>query len=169
MTARLPALFPYLVLPLGIVLLQHHGVAYWQAALGSLAWGAFTSGTLEVFNLWAWFELERAPEARGGKETVWREAGGAKTGWFLFAGLTTAVLIAAPLYDVGRPLAAAGAKEELVAGRQETLGVEGERLTALALKRPGWRRVERKTYAERQKETTECLWISPSADRALAT
>ncbi len=32
----------------------------------------------------------------------------------------------------------------------------------------GWRTVSRLAYAESQKETTECLWISPAAERAQA-
>lgn len=91
-----PWLFPALALPAGVVLLQWHGIAFWQALTGSWAWGLGGSVTLEWLALWAWHAEARAEaEGAGFVEGALRIAA---------AGLITALLVAGPLYQVGAPL-----------------------------------------------------------------
>jgi hypothetical protein len=84
---------PLLILPLSVLLLQFHSIAFWSWAItGSpVAWGwpllaAPWNGwgwslLFELVNLWAW------PRR-----------------WHLLAGVTTVLLVAGPLYQVSDPL-----------------------------------------------------------------
>jgi len=91
---RFPSwLFPAVALPLCVLLLQWHGIPFWQELTGSRGWGALASPALEWLGLWAWHEQARAQAA-----TV-REGA-----LFVAAGLITALLVAGPLYQVGKPL-----------------------------------------------------------------
>jgi len=84
MSLRTLPLFPLLILPLAIALLQRHSVPFWQAQVGfwpGLGWSAL----LELISLWLWFRPGRG----------W---------WRPLAWATTALLLAGPLYQVSDPL-----------------------------------------------------------------
>jgi hypothetical protein len=93
MPLRTLPLFPILILPLAIALLQWHAVPFWQAQVGGwpgLGWSAL----LELISLWLWFR----PGRRWLRPLAWA---------------TTALLLAGPLYQVSDPLV-----REIVALRQ---------------------------------------------------
>jgi hypothetical protein len=93
MSLRTLPLFPILILPLAITLLQWHSVPFWQAQVGfwpGLGWSVL----LELISLWLWFRPGRR----------W---------WRPLAWATTALLLAGPLYQVSDPLV-----REIVALRQ---------------------------------------------------
>jgi hypothetical protein len=93
MSPRTLPLFPILILPLAITLLQWHAVPFWQAQVGwwpGLGWSAL----LELISLWLWFR----PGRRWLRPMAWA---------------TTALLLAGPLYQVSDPLL-----REIVALRQ---------------------------------------------------
>lgn len=77
---------PALIIPAGVLLLQVHGIPYWQHQMG--AWpGLAASLTLEALALWLWFR----PAPRQ---------------WFKpFAWIVTALLLWGPLNQVAGPLA----------------------------------------------------------------
>jgi hypothetical protein len=84
MSPRTLPLFPILILPLAITLLQWHAVPFWQAQVGGwpgLGWSVL----LELISLWLWFRPGRR----------W---------WRPLAWATTALLLAGPLYQVSDPL-----------------------------------------------------------------
>jgi hypothetical protein len=84
MSLRTLPLFPILILPLAITLLQWHAVPFWQAQVGwwpGLGWSAL----LELISLWLWFR----PGRRWLRPMAWA---------------TTALLLVGPLYQVSDPL-----------------------------------------------------------------
>jgi hypothetical protein len=93
MPIRKISLPPLLILPLAVLLLQFHSIAFWSWAITGtpVAWGwpllaAPWNGwgwslLFELVNLWAW------PRR-----------------WHLLAGVTTVLLVAGPLYQVSDPL-----------------------------------------------------------------
>jgi hypothetical protein len=93
MSIRQIPLPPLLILPLAVLLLQFHSIAFWSWAItgAPVAWGwpllaAPWNGwgwslLFELVNLWAW------PRR-----------------WHLLAGVTTVLLVAGPLYQVSDPL-----------------------------------------------------------------
>ena len=94
MTSRL---LPLLILPLAVLMLQAHAIAFWTWAitgaepawswrLALSPWGGWGwSVLLELLSLWSW--------------SRWR-----RPVWFLVAALTTTLLLAGPLYRVSDPL-----------------------------------------------------------------
>jgi hypothetical protein len=94
MTLRTLPVLPLLILPLAVVLLQSHGIPFWQAQAGpwpGLGWSLL----LELIALWLWFRPGRR----------W---------WRPLAWAATLLLLAGPLYRVSDPLV-----QDLVALRGE--------------------------------------------------
>jgi hypothetical protein len=63
MSLRTLPLFPILILPLAITLLQWHSVPFWQAQVGfwpGLGWSVL----LELISLWVWFRPGRRRRSR---------------------------------------------------------------------------------------------------------
>lgn len=96
MNAR-PSPYAWIILPLGILLLQHHGIVFWTTMIAEWpGWGLTLlahpwdgwglSVGLEVVNLWSW--------------PRWR-----RPAWLVIAAVTTVLLVAGPLYQVSFPLA----------------------------------------------------------------
>ena len=84
MNVRTLPVLPLLILPLAVVLLQSHGIPFWQAQVGwwpGLGWSLL----LELISLWLWFRQGRR----------W---------WRPMAWAATLLLLAGPLYRVSDPL-----------------------------------------------------------------
>ncbi len=94
-----------LSLPLCVALLQFHGIAFWTwgvtradpvwgVAMLMAPWNGWGwSVMLEIVNLWAWSRVSQntRPIIQG-------------AGWIVLAAVTTALLVAGPLYRVATPL-----------------------------------------------------------------
>ena len=80
---RLILAAPYLIVPLGIALLQWKGIPFWMALFADPVAGVGASVFLEVSALWLWWNARR---------------------WSVLAGVVTVLLLAGPVMQVGGPL-----------------------------------------------------------------
>ncbi len=85
---------PCSILALGVVLLQYHSIRYWQSWVGTWT-GVGWSVLLELISLWLWFNTGSQP---GVPKRYLRWAS-----LRLLALVTTALLLAGPLYRIGHP------------------------------------------------------------------
>ena len=84
MTAAAQLIFPMVIIPLGIGILQWHSIPFWQGQVGEwsgLAWSVL----LEAISLWLWYR----PGQRWFRPMAWA---------------TTLLLLAGPLHQVSDPL-----------------------------------------------------------------
>jgi|GEM_PF-2483637 len=82
MSLRKVPILPLLILPLSILLLQSHGIPFWQHQVGfwpGIGWSVL----LELISLWLWFQPATRPR--------------------LLALATTMLLLAGPLYEISFP------------------------------------------------------------------
>ncbi len=99
---------PLSILALGVVLLQHHSIRFWQSWVGTWT-GVGWSILLELISLWLWFNTGGQP---GVPKRYLRWASRR-----LLALVTTALLLAGPLYRIGQPTLQEW-KEALAAAQQ---------------------------------------------------
>lgn len=85
---------PLAILIMGVVLLQHHSIQFWQTWVGLWA-GVGWALLLELISLWLWFKT-------GDQNNKWNGRI-LKSLVLLLAMLATVVLLFGPLYQVSRP------------------------------------------------------------------
>lgn len=95
-------LLPYLLLPLGVALLEYHGIQFWTVAVTGGWPGWFTVGFVAAWHAWGWPLL-----LEGGALWCWLQSRGngwRAAGWTLGGGVLTIVLCAAALWNVAAPV-----------------------------------------------------------------
>ena len=107
MSLRNIPILPLLILPLSIVLLQSHGIPFWQSQVGRWP-GIGWSILLELISLWLWFQPARKHR--------------------LLALATTLLLLAGPLHQIGFPLIKEFAMNQETPARMEAniKAIQGE-------------------------------------------
>lgn len=135
---------PYLLLPLGVALLEYHGLQFWTVAIvgewpGWVTWGFAAAWwawgwavLLEAGALWCWLQ------SRGGRSGDRARA----AGWTFAGAVLTGVLCTAALWNVAGPLrqasevsAAVNAEADRTAQRERTAQELALRQTGVPYKR----------------------------------
>ncbi|MBW8003056.1 MAG: helix-turn-helix transcriptional regulator [Planctomycetes bacterium] len=100
---------PVVVLIVCISFLQGFSLRFWAELLGSVGWGV--SIGLEVIHIWAWFRAAVS-------------GGMSRFAWMLLAVAATALLLAAALHEVTRPLLQESGRIEAAGQERESLQSE---------------------------------------------
>ena len=146
---RIPVLLEVGVIPLGIVLLQAHGVPFWRAIVGfntGMAWvdwapAILWSGTLEWINVWQW---------------------GFKRGYTIGA-ITALLLVTGPMVEVGMPLYRSLAAEIAAPSSASDAERRVAYYRALVEKRSGWQDDLRRAETDSAQATTLYVTRLPAA------